>query len=185
MMPDVSCCPDGSQSSSVNCSCKRRSELTLTLLPQSSTEGFLLAPWEEYSIVASRLPWSHQANVWTQGHGRSGDEKPACFINLATLFWKPASPQVWLRQLPFCQVIASCPVMAMVCLLPRHLPCVYMSLSDWREEAHDLGGFGFSNPDSILTLLVWFPGGSAQFSLAPQLVGPCGATRSALPDHNC
>ena len=57
--------------------------------------------------------------------------------------------------------------MAMVCLLPRHLPCVYMSLSDWREEAHDLGGFGFSNPDSILTLLVWFPGGSAQFSLAP------------------
>lgn len=169
----------------MNCSCKRRSELTLTLLPQSSTEGFLLAPWEEYSIVASRLPWSHQANVWTQGHGRSGDEKPACFINLATLFWKPASPQVWLRQLPFCQVIASCPVMAMVCLLPRHLPCVYMSLSDWREEAHDLGGFGFSNPDSILTLLVWFPGGSAQFSLAPQLVGPCGATRSALPDHNC
>ena len=96
-----------------------------------------------------------------------------------------ASPQVWLRQLPFRQVIAPCPVMAMVCLLPWHPPCVYMNLSDWREEAHDLGGFGFSNPDSILTLLVWFPGGSAQFSLAPQLVDPCGATRSALPDHNC
>ena len=66
-------------------------------------------------------------------------------MNLARLVWKPASPQVWLRQLPFRQVKASCPVTAMLCLLPRHPPCVYMSLSDRREEAHDLGGFGFSS----------------------------------------
>lgn len=124
--------------------------------------------------MASRLPWSHEANVWTWGHRRSGDEKPACFINLAGLFWKPASPQVWLRQLPFRQVTAPCPVTAVVCLPPRHPPCVYMSLSDWREEAHDLEGFGFSNPDSILILPVWFPGGSAVFFSSPA----CGSTWS-------
>lgn len=96
--------------------------------------------------MASWLLWCHQANVQTQGLRRSQDEKPACFLNLAGLFWKPGRPLVWRRRRPFCWITKSCSAVAVVCLPPQHPPCVHTSASLWTKEAHDEGGFGFSSP---------------------------------------
>lgn len=51
--------------------------------------------------MASWLLWCRRANVRTRGLRRSPDEKPACFLNLAGLFWKPGCPPIWRRRRPF------------------------------------------------------------------------------------
>lgn len=83
----------------------------------------------------------------TSGHGDLGgakDEKPACFLNLAGLFWKSGCPLVWQRRCPFCWITKPCSAAAVVCLPPQHPPCVHTSSSRWTKGAHDKGGLGFS-----------------------------------------
>lgn len=96
--------------------------------------------------MASWLLWCRQANVQTRGLSRGQDEKPACFLNSAGLFRKPGCPLVWRRRRPFCWIAKSCSAVAVVCLPPRHPPCVHTGSSLWASGAHDKGGFGFSRP---------------------------------------
>lgn len=151
----------------------RRNDLT----QQGSTEGFLLPPWEEYSIAAPQLSQCHQANVWTGGLWRSQDEKLACFLDLARLSGSPA-PQGRAEETPLLLDGQPCPA---ACLPPQHTLSVPVSLSPWTKEAQSQVGLVFPIPASIPSLPVRFSG--AQFPSASWLMHPSEAIRPALPNQ--